>query len=428
MSSHQGAIAASDESSGIGSTFLFSALDQAIVSGTTFFASVLIGRYAGPDELGIYGLAMSIVFFAIGVQDSLISSSYIIHSRLLGEVERRKYAGAVLMQMLCMTTIVSLILASVMIVQQSGWGAARIMWATTVLLLLPPAMLLRQFARKYAYAESRISGAFLLDIISATVQCGAIGAFLLAGMLESITAWVAIVGASCLALSVWWIAFYRYFTFDLSSWAESLQRTFSQGKWLLGCRFVGLTHRHSATWLLGALSAHENIGVFTACMSIVAASNVILYGLANVLEPRLAKAFSSGGAAAVQKIETKLTILLSSAMTLFPLALYFAGGRLVEVVYKGEAYHDQTHAITVLGLALWAESIAMVRSQGLKILHRADLNLRANIIAAVISVGLGAMLIWKFGVVGAAYGILAGNVAASLLRHLAYEQAIREAQ
>ena len=63
----------------------FSLADQVIVSGTSFFTSVIVGRVCGPAELGIYSLSMGLAIFVGGVQESLISTPYtILTSRLQG--------------------------------------------------------------------------------------------------------------------------------------------------------------------------------------------------------------------------------------------------------------------------------------------------------------------------------------------------------
>src|SRR5207244_2970301 len=56
-----------------------SVLDQAVVSGTSFATSVLLGRCASQEDLGVYYLALSVVFFARGVQEQLVSAPYMIY-------------------------------------------------------------------------------------------------------------------------------------------------------------------------------------------------------------------------------------------------------------------------------------------------------------------------------------------------------------
>ena len=45
-----------------------SILDQALVSGTSFVTSVILGRCAGREDLGIYYLALSVILFVRGLQ------------------------------------------------------------------------------------------------------------------------------------------------------------------------------------------------------------------------------------------------------------------------------------------------------------------------------------------------------------------------
>jgi hypothetical protein len=56
-----------------------SVLDQAVVSGTSFATSVLLGRFASQEELGVYYLALSVVYFTRGVQEQVVSAPYMIY-------------------------------------------------------------------------------------------------------------------------------------------------------------------------------------------------------------------------------------------------------------------------------------------------------------------------------------------------------------
>src|SRR5438105_2895107 len=47
--------------------------DQAVVSGTSFLTTVLIGRWCGPGELGIYSLGVTLLVSWVCVQESLIA-------------------------------------------------------------------------------------------------------------------------------------------------------------------------------------------------------------------------------------------------------------------------------------------------------------------------------------------------------------------
>src|SRR5262245_24649164 len=55
-----------------------SIFDQGVVSGTSFVTSVLIGRLCSQEDLGVYSLALSVVFILRGIQGELTSTPYMI--------------------------------------------------------------------------------------------------------------------------------------------------------------------------------------------------------------------------------------------------------------------------------------------------------------------------------------------------------------
>src|SRR4051812_40178661 len=72
---------------------------QALVSGMNFGTSLLVGRFAGPDELGVYSLGFTLVVVAMSFQDSLVSSPYTVYGNRLEGEDRSRLAGAALAQL-----------------------------------------------------------------------------------------------------------------------------------------------------------------------------------------------------------------------------------------------------------------------------------------------------------------------------------------
>src|SRR5262245_49170720 len=71
-----------------------SVVDQAVVSGTNFATSVLLGRFALQEELGVYYLALSIIYFARGIQEQIVSAPYMIYCGRKEGRELAEYAGS----------------------------------------------------------------------------------------------------------------------------------------------------------------------------------------------------------------------------------------------------------------------------------------------------------------------------------------------
>ena len=84
--------------------------DQGIVSVASFVTSVLIGRNA-PEELGVYFIVLSIVYFIRGVQQQMILTPYTIFHHQYQNGGLDSYRGSCLTQQFGLTTLASLLLA-----------------------------------------------------------------------------------------------------------------------------------------------------------------------------------------------------------------------------------------------------------------------------------------------------------------------------
>ena len=57
-----------------------SLLDQTVVSGASFAATILIGRFCGQKELGLYSLGFSLLLIVLAALQTLVMTAYTIHS------------------------------------------------------------------------------------------------------------------------------------------------------------------------------------------------------------------------------------------------------------------------------------------------------------------------------------------------------------
>src|SRR5439155_21750549 len=127
-----------------------SVLDQAVVSGMSFATSVLLGRFASQEELGVYYLALSVVYFTRGVQEQLVSAPYMIYCSRRHGPALAEYAGSALVHQcaVMLATAVALLIALGTGVLPSGIEAA--FW---LLVVAAPLMLVREFARQMSFAH-----------------------------------------------------------------------------------------------------------------------------------------------------------------------------------------------------------------------------------------------------------------------------------
>src|SRR5205814_9957239 len=94
-----------------------------------------------------------------------------------------------------------------------------------------------------------------------------------------------------------------------------LRRSWAFGRWIVLGQLVGVVHGFVLYWLLAAMKGTTATGAFAACMTVVTLSNPFILGIANVLGPRAARAFTTGGPQEARDVGRKPTLLLDGVMT-----------------------------------------------------------------------------------------------------------------
>ena len=142
-----------------------SLVDQAVVSATAFATSVTVGRLCSKQDLGVFCLALTIVYLARAIQDQIVSAPYMIYChRRHGEGRRpvcgRRFAAPprdCLLWPCCSW--------------RPRWGCSR--WASARPVLPPccgsslaalPLLLLREFIRRVAIAHLHMATAIAIDV------------------------------------------------------------------------------------------------------------------------------------------------------------------------------------------------------------------------------------------------------------------------
>lgn len=395
-------------------------VDQAVVSLASFLSTVIVGRICGASELGIYALALSVVFLVVAVQDSLVSTPYTVFGNRLRGHARRQYAGSTLVHfgLLAVLAVIGLALLGGLLA--AGIGPPRLAPITWVLVGIIACALLRHFARRFAFADHRTASALLLDVTAAAVQLGGILLLTLAGVLSAAAA-LTVIGTACfLAGLAWMIRNRRRFLVRFRRLGPDFARNWKIGKWILAGRLVSHASAYAPHWVLALLIGTSATGVFAACLTIALLANPLIMGIGNVLGPRAALAFADGGTAAVKRIVCRNMLFLAAAMSAFCVVVLFVGTQLMRLFYDGNEYAGHKAVIVVLALQALVSAVFVVANHGLVTIERPDVNFKTNLFGLVVLLVLAFPLVAGWGILGVAIATLAGNVAGTSVQCYAF--------
>jgi O-antigen/teichoic acid export membrane protein len=394
-------------------------LDQAVVSGASFLTTVLVGRWCGAGELGVYSLGFTLLVLGTCIQESLIVLPYTIYLHRPRQETPAEFAGSALVHNGLLSALVLIILMAGSVILSISRADPEFITVAVVLAAVIPTALLREFGRRFAFAHLRMAEALLLDLAVAAAQLAGLTWLASVGALSAPTAFCAVGVACAVAGTVWLYLAREHFAVRARQVVPALRQSWALGKWLFASQLTLSVQGYFIHWLLAGVAGTEATGIYAACMTVVLFANPLILGISNALAPRTAHAYSAGGRAALRRVVFQTTLILGAIMTVFCVAALFIGDDVMTLLYHGSQYEGYGHTVAVLAFATLVSALGMPASNALAAVERPRLIFSSGLVAVGLTVVVVPFLVAYWGVAGAAYGFLAGNLAGAVGRWIA---------
>ena len=398
--------------------------DQAVVSGASFLTMIMIGRWTGSRELGLYAIGMSVLSSVIAIQDSLIALPYAIQKhRLQGSAETR--AGNALAHNYLLSALAAIIIIATAIGLMLGDVAPQAVMLAWALAAAAPFVLLREFGRRFAFAHLYMGKALALDAGVAAFQLGLLGWLQWNSMMSAVTALGAI-AAACGLTSVLWLFLARSsFSVRRRPAQTAIEESWGLGKWLFASILAVQVQWYVTYWLSVAILGAAAAGVYAACMSVVSFANPLITGLGNILTPRAVLARKNAGVLGLRRQAKLDALFIGVSMGAFSILIFLGGDWIMHVLYPRQEYQGYGSTTGVLALALLAQAVGTPASSALASMERPKAIFLVSSVGASVTVALVWTLMLKYSLFGAALGFLTGNMVGSAGRWVAFLAFVR---
>lgn len=402
---------------------LLSLSDQALVSGTSFVTTIMVGRICGKEALGGYVLAMSALLFCKGVQDQLIAAPYVIFSPRKSTDHAQRYAGSVLVHQLLLALLASVVIAAI------GWfqGDAHGTLPTPFIIAaaVAPLYLLREYVRSFSFAHLRLPTAILFDGTISLLQFGLLSFCVCQGMLLEQTALLASGFACGLTTVGWFLCKRQRFEFTTTDTLTDWKQNWAFGRWALASQLLVTALAYVLPWILTWTHGTHETGALGASNAITGIANLFVIGLSNLFCPLAAQAFSTGGKTA---LERSLRMAAGTFVAVLgPLAaVQWLAGDLLPLLLFGQSFAGSGWLVTVLMTGLLINSLGIVAGNGLWALERPQANFAADVTGLLVGLLTTLWLVAAWGSLGAALATLAGHTAGAVVRFITLRRLLSE--
>ncbi len=401
-------------------TSAISLADQGLVSAMRLGLSVLVGRALGADGLGAWSLALTLVFFAEAVVETLVSLPYTVAvGREASPASYRRSVRAMAAALAVACGAMAAVAAAA-----DAAGLAAVFWAMAVAL---PFRVLMEAARRFEFAHERVASVLALDVaLAATVAAGA--AALWATDALTVPRLLLVFGAANALPALW--ALSRIPRTDApvaARLAPDVAAHWRFGRWVLGTRLAVTIREHAMVWAIAAVAGVAAVGQFDAAGKVVGLATPVLIGLANVLGPRAARAHDAGGAAAVRRLVARATLALAGLTLALTLSISLGADAALGLLF-GPDFAGLAPLVFALGLGLTAESAGIAADAGLWAIGRPHAGFWIALSALALVAACAAFWVPAYGVLGAAWALVVGRSSGSALQLVAFWRLSARAQ
>jgi O-antigen/teichoic acid export membrane protein len=386
-----------------------SLIDQATVSGTRFLTTLLVARFTGMDELGIYSIAVSMVLTVYAVEHALTTGPYTVFSARDDSQRKHQRAGSICIHFLLLSILFCFVLFIANSILNLWLGVTAASRVLSILSLCLPLLLLRDMARQFAFAHMQYKHAMLIDMLSSVSQLIILWFIVQRNDLSMDTAIYAIAISGVVASILWWTLYARQIQFYIPCILPDLKQHWQFGRWDVAAELLGTMQPLILLWLLASLADVQQAGIYSACLSISLLANPLILGLSSYFTPQLAHAAANPGYTSTHKLVKLASIIMGLSMLLLIIPIMFFSTDLLLLVFDtpeviGQAATVNTIAIGMLiGVLIFGPEIALWANE------RTHLVFRASAYSLLLTTLAAVFLIPVYQALGAAIALLMGK-------------------
>jgi len=306
--------------------------DQAVVSATNFLTNVMLARFMGLREFGIFVLAWMSVLFVNSLQTALIVAPMMSIGPGQKEEDRPSYFGAVVFQEFALVSFCFVLVFVVLKTSSSFFGHADLAHLALPLAVSAFAYQMQDFIRRYFFATRRSRLALADDALSYLTQLPILFLLHRAGHLNSATALWVMAGTSIVGMVTGW--FWVEPIEFRSDWIKDVSRRhWRMSRWLTGSALLTWTSSNlfviAAPVYYGAAAA----GVLKASQNLMGVTHVWFQGLDNVVPVETARRLREGGVRSMLAYTRSILLKWGGLTLLFAIIMAIAPGLWLRTMY-----------------------------------------------------------------------------------------------
>jgi O-antigen/teichoic acid export membrane protein len=306
--------------------------DQSVISATNFLTNVMLARFMGLREFGIFALAWMAVLFVNSLQSALIVAPMTSIGPKQEEKDRPSYFGAVVFQELFLVSCCFVLVLIALKVSNNFFPHIGLQKLALPLAVSAFAYQAQDFLRRYFFVTRQSRHALADDALSYLTQLPILFFLHRAGHLNSAIALWVMAGTSILGLAAGWF-WVEPISFDGEQIKTIARRHWKISRWLGASSLLQWTAGNlfviAAPVYYGAAAA----GVLKASQNLMGVTHVWFQGLDNVVPVETSRRLREGGVHSMLAYTRSVLVKWGGLTLVFAIVMAVAPGFWLRLIY-----------------------------------------------------------------------------------------------
>ncbi len=321
--------------------------DQLVTSGGNFLTGILVARWIGLEDFGIFSIWWMLILFGLSISQAVITKPLLSLLPKKDTTEQSQYISSLFyVQLFIIFALVLLILVGYSF---SSFFNINIPIGTTSYLVLALLFfqLLHDYFRKIGFALAKMTGPLLLDTVLFSIQiCGLCLVFSYGTLDVKRVIFMLLIGSiiACTVAIFWAIHNGISFQFSIKNISKTLKEHYNFSKWLLGTSLLQWLSGNYFIIVGATLLGPVAVGAIRIIQQIMGLCHIIFLALENVVPVEAAQHFLKEGIPSLFHFLQKTLLQLIFPVLLALFMLVIGIDLIIDFIY-GEEYLAYSYLI-----------------------------------------------------------------------------------
>lgn len=387
--------------------------DQAFVSLNSFVTMMVVAKLCSADELAVYVLALSILFFFRVIQERLLGAPYVVFAHQAHR-ENSAFLGSSLIQQAFFSIASGLAFLGLSALTNLQLTPAGLGECFVVIAIAIGPILLRDHLRAVSCTHFRYAAAALMSGVALVLQLLIIFVAYRYQVLTPAVVFAAMGVASLLPVVVWMMTQPEPYVFVRSQLSSDSKACFDYSRWLVAARFFPTLVNSLLPWIVLWMVSKEASGIWGSCTTLANVSMMFVTGCNNLFQPRAVVALQTQGKNAMWQVLQWSAVVFTIALSLVCLVYLIAGERLLALAFN-PTLAQYGMVVTLLSVHVLICSLSIVAGNGLAAMEKSRGIFAGELAWSLVTVLAAVVLTAEFELVGMAVAICLGSLTATIV-------------